>query len=155
MSPCRAPWIKPSCPSSVLVCLRCLSHTLRLVRPQVTFKKSPQCPEEARVPRSATLNFSLREFACELTSSWPPALVEGRVWAALVGQNPANRVNLIHPLKPANPVSVPECAFWRNSPTFFAFLYEKRSSSTVRSPKCPSECPQNTQTQPKGQGDSK
>ena len=32
-----------------------------------------------------TVDADLREFACELTSSWPPARVEGRVWAALLG----------------------------------------------------------------------
>ena len=31
------------------------------------------------------LDCRLREFACELTSSWFPAHVEGRVWAALLG----------------------------------------------------------------------
>ena len=57
---------------------------------------------------------NLREFACELTSSWPPVRVEGRVWAALLGKDPAN------PLNPLNPVSVPECVFWSNTPTLFA-----------------------------------
>ena len=45
---------------------------------------------------------NLREFACELTSSWPPTRMEGRVLAALLGQNPLNLANL---------ASVPECVF--------------------------------------------
>ena len=47
------------------------------------------------------------------TSSWPLVRVEGRVWAALLGQNLANLLNLV------NPVSVPECLFWNNPLTFF------------------------------------
>ena len=40
----------------------------------------------------ATTKFTsgLREFACELTSSWPPARAEGMVWDALLGQHLAN-----------------------------------------------------------------
>ena len=40
------------------------------------------------------------ELACQLTSSWPPARAEERVWAALLGEdlanlpNPANLANL-------------------------------------------------------------
>ena len=49
----------------------------------------------------------------ELTSSWPSARVEGRVWAALLGKDPLN------PANPLNPLSVPECVFWSNSPTRF------------------------------------
>ena len=64
----------------------------------------------------------LREFACELTSSWPPARVEGRVWGALLGQDPLN---------PVNPASVPECVFWSNTPTLLADFYEERYSGTV------------------------
>ena len=70
----------------------------------------------------------LREFACELTSSWPPARVEGRVWGArgaLLGQDPPNPVN------PVNPASVPECVFWSNTPTLLADFYEERYSGTV------------------------
>ena len=37
--------------------------------------------------------FSFEEFASELTSSWPLARVEGRVWAALLRQDPANPPN--------------------------------------------------------------
>ena len=57
------------------------------------------------------------EFACELTSSSPPARVEGRVWAALLGKDPPNLPN---PANPANPPSVPECVFWSNTLTLFA-----------------------------------
>ena len=57
----------------------------------------------------------LREFACEVTSSWPPARVEGSVWAARLGQDPANL---------ANPLCVPECVFWTNAPILLADFYE-------------------------------
>ena len=50
--------------------------------------------------KQSTTRNDLREFACELTSSWPPPRVEGRVWAALLGWDPPN---------PANPLSVPAC----------------------------------------------
>ena len=73
----------------------------------------------------------LREFACELTSSWPPARVEGRVWGALLGQDPANPVNPVNPLNPVNPASVPECVFWSNTPTLLADFYEERYSGTM------------------------
>ena len=43
------------------------------------------------------LEVNLREFACQLTSSWPLARVERRVWAALPGHDLAN---------PLNPVSL-------------------------------------------------
>ena len=52
----------------------------------------------------------MREFACELTPTWPPVRVEGRTWAALLGQDRAN---------PANRASVHECVFWSNTPTLF------------------------------------
>ena len=43
--------------------------------------------------------------------------MEGRAWAAVLGQDPANRAN---PLNPANPVSVPECVVRSNTLAFFA-----------------------------------
>ena len=41
-------------------------------------------------------------------SSWPLALVERRVWAALLGKDPLN------------PLSVPKCMFWSNTLALFA-----------------------------------
>ena len=43
--------------------------------------------------------------------------MEGRVWDALLGQDPADPAN---PVNPLNPLSVPECAVWSNTPTLFA-----------------------------------
>ena len=46
------------------------------------------------------LKFDLREFACELTSSWPPARVEGRVLATVSGPlplDPLDPVDLVDP----------------------------------------------------------
>ena len=54
---------------------------------------------------------NLMEFACELTSSWPPARVEGRVLAALLSQDPANPANTVNLTDLLNPLSVPECLF--------------------------------------------
>ena len=48
----------------------------------------------------------MRELACQLTSSWPPTRVEGRVWALL---GPA-RANSANPVNPVNRVRVPECS---------------------------------------------
>ena len=61
----------------------------------------------------------MREFACQLTSSWPPARVEGRVRAAVLGRDPANPANPASPANPVNPLRVPECVFWSNTPTLF------------------------------------
>ena len=55
---------------------------------------------------SAFLDYRLREFACELTSSWPPAREERRVWAALLGKDPLNLVSVL------------EYVSWSNTPTF-------------------------------------
>ena len=57
---------------------------------------------------------NLREFACQLTSSWPLARMEWRVWAALLGQDPVNPFNTFNQ---ASPVRDPECVFWSNAPT--------------------------------------
>ena len=76
----------------------------------------PAIAYESLASSRVHLFVNLREFAGELTSSWPPARVEGRVWAALLGQDPANPANLADPANPANRASVPECAFWSNPP---------------------------------------
>ena len=51
-----------------------------------------------------TIHLLLREFARQLTSSWLPTRAEGRVWAALLGQDPANPVNSANPRNPLIPV---------------------------------------------------
>ena len=48
---------------------------------------------------------NLREFACQLTPSWPRERVDGRVWAALLDKNPVNLAN------PVNSLRIPECVF--------------------------------------------
>ena len=45
---------------------------------------------------------------------------KGGSGAALLRQNPLNLVNLFNPVNSLNPLSVPECVFWSNTPTIFA-----------------------------------
>ena len=40
--------------------------------------------------------------------------MEGRIWDALLGQDP------LHPVNPVNPLSVPECMYWSSTHTLFA-----------------------------------
>ncbi len=48
--------------------------------------------------------FHLREFACGLTSSWPPARVEGRVLATVSGPLPVDPMDPVDPVDLLDPV---------------------------------------------------
>ena len=50
--------------------------------------------------------------------------MERRVWAALLGQDPASQLNQLGPLNPVNPFSVPE-SFVVATPLHFCKMFMK------------------------------